>query len=207
MNRLLLISILVVIFQTFSNADDIKEFQIDGYSVGDSALNYITKEFIKSETSIHSFYKDKKYFEITFDSKDDIYENISLTFKNNDDEFTIYQLAGTISYKNINQCLNQKKNIANELTKIFLNADKVDAGKRNYAADPSGKSKTYIEYFWLSEGGFVEVGCYDITEELANNNNWLKTSLSVGIVTKEFSDFLSITKTIPIPILKALYIS
>ena len=137
-----------------------------------------------------SFYKDKKYFEITFDSKDDIYENISLTFKNNDDEFTIYQLAGTISYKNIKQCLNQKKNIANELTKIFLNADKVDAGKRNYAADPSGKSKTYIEYFWLSEGGFVEVGCYDITEELANNNNWLKTSLSVGIVTKEFSDFL-----------------
>ena len=187
-----IIFFLIILFslQSWTKADDISDFEIDGYSVGDSALNFITKEFIKSEINIHSFYKDNKYFEVTFDSKDGVYENTSLTFKNDDDEYIIYQLAGSISHKNINQCLSQKKNIVNELSKMFLNANKVDAGKRNYAADSSGKSKTYIEYFWLSEGGFVEVGCYDITKELAEKNNWLKTSLNVGIVTKEFSDFL-----------------
>ena len=35
-------------FQTPSQADDIKEFQIEGMSIGDSALDYFTKEQIKN---------------------------------------------------------------------------------------------------------------------------------------------------------------
>ena len=190
MRRLLLILILAFGFQTLIKADDISDFEIEGISVEDSALDFLTKEFIKSETSVHGFYKDNKYFEITYDSKDSNYENISLTFKNNDKKYIIYQLAGTISHDDINECLVQKKNVATKLSKVFLDADRVDAGKRNYSADPTGKSKSYIEYFWIKSGGFIEVGCYDLTKELSDEKNWLKTSLNVGIVTEEFSDFL-----------------
>ena len=188
----LFLTLLILIFnlQSLTKADDISDFEIEGISVRDSALNFITEEFIKSSTTDNGFYKDKKYFEITFDSKETNYENISLTFKNNDNKYIIYQLAGTIAYDDVNECLVQKKNIVNELSKIFLNAEKVDAGERNYASDPTGESKTYIEYFWIESGGFIEVGCYDLTKKLADEKNWLKTSLNVGIVTQEFSDFL-----------------
>ena len=190
MKKLILILILTLSFESWTKADDISDFEIGGMSVKDSALNFITEEFIKSSTRANSFYKDKKYFEITFDSKETNYQNISLTFKNNDNKYIIYQLAGTISYDDVNECLVQKKNIVNELSKIFLNAEKVDAGERNYGSDPTGESKTYIEYFWMESGGFIEVGCYDLTKKLADEKNWLKTSLNVGIVTQEFSDFL-----------------
>ena len=47
MKRLLLILILTFSFQTLAQADDIKEFQIDGYSLNESLLNYYSKEDLK----------------------------------------------------------------------------------------------------------------------------------------------------------------
>ena len=39
MKRIFLIIILTFSFQTLINADDIKDFEIDGMSIGDSLLN------------------------------------------------------------------------------------------------------------------------------------------------------------------------
>ena len=44
MNRLLLILILTLSFQTLVKADDIKDFEIEGISIGDSALDYFNKK-------------------------------------------------------------------------------------------------------------------------------------------------------------------
>ena len=51
MKRLLLILILTLSFQTLSKADDIRDFEIEGISVGDSLLNHaktigVTKKYI-----------------------------------------------------------------------------------------------------------------------------------------------------------------
>ena len=43
MKRLLLIFILTFSFQSWTKADDIRDFEIEGISVGDSALDYFTK--------------------------------------------------------------------------------------------------------------------------------------------------------------------
>ena len=40
MNRLILILILTFNFQILAKADDIRDFQIDGYSLNESLLNY-----------------------------------------------------------------------------------------------------------------------------------------------------------------------
>ena len=49
MKRLLLILILTFSFQTLIKADDIRDFQIEGISIGDSALEIQTKEFLELE--------------------------------------------------------------------------------------------------------------------------------------------------------------
>jgi hypothetical protein len=41
MKRLLFILILIVIFQSQTKADDIRDFQIEGISIGDSLLDYL----------------------------------------------------------------------------------------------------------------------------------------------------------------------
>ena len=50
MKRLLLILILTFSFQTLSKADDIRDFEIEGMSIGDSLLNYFTEEEINNAT-------------------------------------------------------------------------------------------------------------------------------------------------------------
>ena len=58
MNRLLLILILTLSFQSSTKADDIRDFEIEGISIGDSALIYFSEKLIKKNS--RSPYKDKK---------------------------------------------------------------------------------------------------------------------------------------------------
>ena len=48
MKRLLLILILTFNFQTWTKADDISDFEIEGMSVGESLLNHISVEKIEN---------------------------------------------------------------------------------------------------------------------------------------------------------------
>ena len=57
MKRLLLILILTFSFQTLAKADDIKDFQIEGMSIGDSALDYFSKDQITKNS--RNYYKNK----------------------------------------------------------------------------------------------------------------------------------------------------
>ena len=52
------LSILILIFclQSWTKADDISDFQIEGMSIGDSALDYFSKEEI-SKSNIYNFKK------------------------------------------------------------------------------------------------------------------------------------------------------
>ena len=54
MKRLLLILILTFSFQSGTKADDIRDFQIEGMSVGDSLLDFIT--ISKIQTLRKSYY-------------------------------------------------------------------------------------------------------------------------------------------------------
>ena len=62
------LSILVLLFsfQTFLNANDIKEFEIEGMSIGDSLLNFVSKKSVKTqiEDKRTSVYYDNDYVSI-----------------------------------------------------------------------------------------------------------------------------------------------
>ena len=49
-NKLFLILILTLSFQTLSKADDIRDFQIEGISIGDNLLDYFSVDEIKIES-------------------------------------------------------------------------------------------------------------------------------------------------------------
>ena len=48
MKRLLLILILTFSFQNLTKADDIRDFEIEGISIGDSLLDYFSQEEINN---------------------------------------------------------------------------------------------------------------------------------------------------------------
>ena len=53
MKKLILIFILTFSFQPWTEADDIRDFEIEGISIGDNALDYFKKEEIDSNKSYY----------------------------------------------------------------------------------------------------------------------------------------------------------
>ena len=63
MKFFLITLILIFNFQSLSKADDIKDFEIEGMSIGDNLLNYI--DVSKIDELKESYYKDNLYSTIT----------------------------------------------------------------------------------------------------------------------------------------------
>ena len=188
MKRLLLILILSFSFQSWSAADDIRDFEIEGISIGDSALDFFTESKLNNKERTN-YYKDDNFIDVTIYLEDSIYDSIGLTLKPGDKKYLVYGINGGIHIDNNKECLIKKDNIVKEISEMFKNAEVVNPGKRDYAADPTGESKSYSIYYWM-EGAFIEISCYDLTEKLAKKENWRKNILNVNVTSKEFSDFL-----------------
>ena len=76
----LYIFLLLFTLQTPSWADDIRDFQIDGISIEDSALDYFKEKEIKSITKT-KYPGDDKFYKIELPSKHDTYEKIGFHLK------------------------------------------------------------------------------------------------------------------------------
>ena len=91
MRLFLLILILTFNLQSWTKADDIKDFEIDGMSIGDSLLDYYEiTEIEKSENNPTYYPKSKKFKVIFFVSKKKwTFDYINITLKDNDKRYII----------------------------------------------------------------------------------------------------------------------
>ena len=96
MKRFLLILILTFSFQSWTKADDLKDFEIEGISLGDSLLDFYTKEEIdKSLPGVAYYPKSKKFKVIRFNIKDsELYDSIQAHIKDNNKDYIIYAIKG-----------------------------------------------------------------------------------------------------------------
>ena len=120
------IAVLVLIFslQSWTKADDIRDFQIEGMSIGDSLLDFFNKELIEEEKRRKSPYKNNDFFIAVFGSKNfnsDIYDSVRFHLRRDDKTYKIYHVAGIIDYQkeDFKKWVAEKNDIANELVKLF----------------------------------------------------------------------------------------
>ena len=111
MKKISLIIVLSLCFTVLSQADDIKDFQIEGISIGDSLLNYYDKKEFKNAKKTYYPKSDKYYLLDGIKIKNQKeYEVLSFHLKKNDNQYIIHSLSGGIFYKkNFNDCLLKKK--------------------------------------------------------------------------------------------------
>ena len=187
MKRLSLYLFLILFtLQIPSLADDIRDFQIEGISIGDSALDYFSKSEIKNGKRY--LYKSKKYVSYVKELENSIYEGIQIEFKDNG-EYIIESLIGKIYYNNkdFNKCFKQERTILVKLKNLFLkNAKYKDHGITSHEGDPSGKSKGSWHTFDLNDGsGWIYLECMNWAEEIEYYDN-----LRVTIIGSEFGKWL-----------------
>ena len=154
MIRIIFILILTLSFQPWTKADHIRDFQIEGMSIGDSALDFYSKKQLKK--FMKDYYpKSKKFYLLENDiSSFQNYDSVQFAFKKKDKEFIIYGLSGSIFYeKNVNKCLSKKNKIENELNSIFKDSEIKHYGEWIREDDPSGKSKQLAQTQYILKNG------------------------------------------------------
>ena len=127
MKRLLLILVLTFSFQTLSKADDIRDFQIEGISVGDSALDFYTKE------KITKYYKDwyePKYSVASIEEQRGIYDEIQLVYERNDAQYKIVAISA-LKYSDMKFCNIKMDEVSDEILNIFGKDVKKSKKKNN----------------------------------------------------------------------------
>ena len=185
-NKFIFILFLCLSYTTLLKAENIRDFQIEGISLGDSALDHsIIKNYQKG-----SPYTNKKYQDGIKKIKSDSYDVLQFFFIKKDEKKTLENISGKKFFpNNINECLKKKKIIENEITKLFPNL-KQQSMERPHPGDPSKKSIIYALNYFFPEGDLVQVSCTDWVKfkdrngRLKNSKDELKVQLSLSSYIK-----------------------
>ena len=187
MNRLLLIFILTFSYQSLTQADDIRDFEIEGISIGDSALEFMTIDEIKNNTMPY-FDGDRKYFITSFFKNLDTYDQVELYIKSDDDKFIIKTILAGIFIDDLDECLNKKKQVVNALDKVFPNIKRL-SGTKSHEADKTGKSLQYIDQYVLNFPTHVRAECTKFSNEMKNKGMG-NNSLNVVVMTTNIYEWI-----------------
>ena len=139
MKKFILIIFLINIIFISAHSESIKDIEIEGISIGDSALKYFSKDLI--EISSHNLPRtDSKYrYATIYDSrfsnysnsanfKYKVYDVIEIYYLKNDNDFIIHGLAGALSknfgkrFVSEKECISLKENIFDEIKPLYPEA-------------------------------------------------------------------------------------
>jgi len=139
-------------FQSFSKANDIREFQIEDMSIGDSLLKFMSLNEINNNTFENYFKngKKRKYYATGF-SDTDKYDQLEIYIKTGDNNFKIKAITGFKQINNLQKCLSLKKEIVDEIQNLFIDIEPVTYNDVPHTFDKSGKSKQYQTAFLLKD--------------------------------------------------------
>ena len=195
MRLFLIVLTLILNLQSLIKADDIKDFEIEGISIGDSLLSHFSESNIQQElNSEFSFkYKNNKFIglgvgqtnEFPLFKKLNQFDELGITIKPNDKNYIVQGLSGEIlCYNNIDKCFIAKDEIINDLKNVFKEIE-VDTWERKHPVDKTGKSIVYGNDLKANDLDFIiSVSVYDMSDDDFND------SVKVSIKTEELYNFI-----------------
>ena len=174
-----------------SKADDIKDFQIEGISIGDSLLDYFSKEEILNNKK--DWFNNNE-FSISGDLElpsFKTYENVQIGYKTKDKKFTIMGIEGYIYFKKdkgIETCYKKQNKIIKELSDLFPNAKKSKKRTFKHNNPDNNDIITSLSFFFDPTdryGDKVMVACVN-RKDLSEYNN-----LIIILRSEKYSKFIT----------------
>ena len=193
------------LLNTSAYTDNIKNFQIEEISIGVSALDYFSEAQLEDNELDWHNYSYKEYSTSLVPGKG-IYDWFQVSYKSDDDNFTIEGLVGILVKKNYDskECNEELNTKALDLSKLFKNTKQ--GRKQTYkivynprkifqVADLSGKSTvTSVSFNFLDEGEII-LACYDMDKATNQIDSFIKDinqfdSFRVDIRSRKLSNYL-----------------
>jgi len=199
---LVLLFSLIFLSSTAVFADDISDFEIEGISIGDSLLDYMSEDEILKEIerkkNAYYYLNEPNKYGVVYLSKDLLtFENLSfivtntptskyITNKNKNEKYIILFVRGILYYEeDFDGCIAKRDEIVEELSMMFPNAQKTE----NVFTTDEGTINDDVR-FMFDSGDEVVVRCADLEENYRIKNNFSE-GLSIAIETKEIYEWLS----------------
>jgi len=195
MKKLLVIVVLGLLLSGSAYADNIKDFQIEGISLGDSALDYFEKKELKKLTRTN---KSKVYDKYCSNESQKIsqkfttYEKgICFYTKRNDKSYIIESIAGFQDFpNNIAACYNEQNNVDKEIRKLFPNTKREVYDEYKNPIDRSGQSTERDIVYVFNDGSEAGTACLKWGKKWLKKNPRSSTHLQVFLDTKEYAKWL-----------------
>jgi|OM-RGC.v1.015952930 hypothetical protein len=179
---------LFLIFFSFSVpsfADDIQDFEIEGMSIGDSLLDYMSEEEIRE--NVVSVYPDKKFTISVYKISTKIYDmGVGITYKSNDKTYKIHGVQGRVNFENdIEGCYKKQDEIEKEISSMFDEIKKEDWGILDlHLQGSAAKGSTFKGIaFDVSNGDIITITCYYYSDDPVH-------ILKVSMTSNELSRYL-----------------
>jgi len=194
MKKILCIVVIVLIFsfQSWTKAEDIKDLQIEGISIGDNLFDHFTQaefDYAKDVSNIF-YYKKNKFAELLFfkHSKFETFDGVKVTWKPDDKNYKLYGVSGLIYFKNnYDECKVKREEIIKDIENFLPNAKNNGNHKINF--DKTGNSYALVTDLVLKPPyEEIRIYCSNWSDEEENKGAW--DALNVVINHPEFSKFM-----------------
>ena len=174
--KIFFLLILMMTFQNLSLADDIQNFQIEGMSIGDSALDHFSETQLEdNEQGWHNYSYNE--YSTSFMPGKGIYDWFLVSYKSDDYNFKIEALVSGVEKKNYDnkECNNKLDTVALDMSKLFKNAKQENKKTYELTADASriypftGKSTVTSILFDFPDEGAIILECYIMDKKAIQN--------------------------------------
>jgi hypothetical protein len=183
MKEFIAVLILIFSFQSWTKADDISDFEIEGMSIGDSLLNHFSKSEIENNKVFEVEQKNNKEVSRYYIYKNTgNYEYITASFKTNDKQYKIIELSGFINLS-FKDCKKKRKNIDKELKLLFGNLEREKSGDLKHQLDKSSKVNHIV--YWFNNNEYISLTCYDWSKKSGHEDQ-----LRLEIYNSEYMEWL-----------------
>ena len=197
MKKILAIIILSLCFITPSQADDIRDYQIEGISVLDSLTKYISRDKIqkrKNEFKDKGYlYKLRDFYSITFFKNDsrykpftdlDTFDELQFHLKDNDSSYKIHAVTGAIHIADMTQCVKELNTIEGDFDKTFFKKNRKFSKDDFEHKSNLGSVKRRVEYQF--DEGWINVTC-----ETWKKSTGIRDGLVFDIRSNEFANWIT----------------
>ena len=185
--------ILIITFQSFTRADDIRDFQIEDMSIGDSALDFYSKSEIDNQKKYYA--NSKKFFRAALIAKSGNFERVQLHIKENDNNYIIYGISGLNFFRDKKnsekECLEMHKIIKKDISLMLKNIKGTKLKKRKIDQDKTGNSVHYPIYFDFNDEKteFIKLDCVIYGKEYFKQYGFYD-HLRLGVQSAEYTYWL-----------------
>ena len=182
MKTIIIVFIILFNLQTLTIADDISDFEIEGISIGDSALNFFSSVKIKENTSNPPNLKNSEYTQSCFDRYGNTYDRICIAYNKKSSKKKIVSVQAQLKYNKdaMNICRKKQYEIDKEFSVIFKNLERKDWGKYPLKSiiDIDPDAHYYPITYEFVDKSRAQLACYSIQN---------KTSLKISVYTLEYA--------------------